>query len=96
MPVRTGKDGRPEYYRDDMPIFKNLDKAYDFLTGRFRKEKVEDVQWPEDPYEGYSYASSSCSCTEEHSCSPEECTTCKDKDCPNRYDDFISDEEFKL
>ncbi len=31
-----------------------------------------------------------------HSCSPQECPTCKDKDCPNSYEDFLKEGELSL
>ena len=32
----------------------------------------------------------------EHSCSPQECPTCKEKDCPNSYEDFIKEGELSI
>jgi hypothetical protein len=60
-----------------------------------------ETNWYPDGFE-YSYSSSSCSDSdssvtkkpiekEGKSCSPQDCPTCKEKDCPNSYDDFIEE-----
>jgi hypothetical protein len=91
MPVRHGKDGKLEYYKNN-PI----QYMKDFGNMLWRDGGKKKKKTKKEPYEGYSYASSSCSPTTEHSCSPEECTTCKNDDCPNRYDDFIEQGEMEL
>ena len=102
MAVRHGKDGKLEYYNENnnMMIKGKLGEYWDILTG---KKKTYN-EWPtaggkkkkKEPYEGYSYSSSSCSPTQGASCSPEDCPTCKNKDCPNSYDDFLDKEEVEI
>ena len=98
MPVRKGKDGKLEYYNENK-LFnpKYLDKAFDILTGKWKKQN----EWPsipkkKDPYKGYNYHDHEGSCSSSSSCSPEDCPTCTNKACPNSYDDFLDQEEFKL
>jgi hypothetical protein len=83
MPVRTGKDGKLEYYRQES-VF-NPKHIRNWLL--------------EDDTDAVSYASSSSSLHDEdleHSCSPQECPTCLNKDCPNSYEDFLEKDDMKL
>lgn len=103
MAVRNGKDGKLEYYNENK-VFnpKYIDKFWDILTGK-------EVKWPgtatgkkkkpKDPYKGYSYQDyegNQPSSASSSSCSPEDCPTCNNKACPNSYDDFIDEGDFKL
>lgn len=101
MAVRHGIDGKLEYYNENK-VFnpKYLNKAFDILTGKWKK----DNQWPsvpkkKDPYKGYNYQDyegNEPSSASSSSCSPEDCPTCTNKDCPNSYDDFIDEGEMEI
>jgi hypothetical protein len=83
MPVRKNKKGKLEYHRES-PIIKKFGwDIFDVLDKRPIRERLK-------PEFKKSIEES------EHSCSPEECPTCKDKSCINSYEDLIDEGDFKI
>jgi hypothetical protein len=80
---------------------KVIETLEDCETGHIVKEDIsyEYPMYPSDRmgnsdlYLSSSYSSSSSE--DEHSCSPQECPTCK-IECPNRYEDFLKEEDMVL
>jgi len=98
MPVRHGIDGKLEYYREKIAI---AEKMIDWLKS---DEKPLNM-WPDNgkgkkkkrkPYKGYHYEDHEGSCSSSSSCSPKDCPTCTNKNCPNSYDDFLEKDDMKL